>query len=267
VIQPKSFRYEEDATTGVATVTLDRPERLNALTFEVYAELRDLFAALRGREGVRAVLLTGAGKGFCSGGDVEGIIGELFSRDTRGLLEFTRMTGEVVRNMRALDRPIVASLPGVAAGAGAVLALASDLRIGCERTKFAFLFVRVGLAGADMGAAFLLPRVVGLGRATELLMLGDTIDAQTAERWGLLHQIVAQEELPAAARALAERLARGPGFALAMTKQMLNRELSMSLDDAIEAEAQAQQICMQTHDFREAFEAFTGKRKPRFEGR
>jgi enoyl-CoA hydratase/carnithine racemase len=267
MLTPKSFRYEEDHGSGVATVTLDRPERLNALTFQTYEELRDLSVELRKRQTVRVVVITGAGKGFCSGGDVDGIIGELFSRDTRGLLEFTRLTGDLVRQMRALKKPIIASLPGVAAGAGAVIALASDLRIGSERTKFAFLFVRVGLAGADMGAAFLLPRVVGLGRATELLMLGDTIDAQTAERWGLLSKLVPHDELAAATKALAERLGRGPAFALAMTKEMLDRELSMNLDQAIEAEAQAQQICMQTRDFREAYEAFTGKREPKFEGR
>jgi enoyl-CoA hydratase/carnithine racemase len=265
MIQPKGFRYQENA--GVATITLDRPERLNALTFQVYEELRDLLWALRKHDAVRAVVITGAGKGFCSGGDVEDIIGELFKRDARGLLEFTRLTGEVVRNLRALGKPVVAALPGVAAGAGAVIALASDLRIGTDRAKFAFLFVKVGLAGADMGAAFLLPRVVGLGRATELLMLGDTIDAPTAERWGLLNKIVPTEELSQTAQALAQRLAKGPSFALAITKEMLNRELSMDLDEAIEAEAQAQQICMQTKDFREAYEAFVGKREPRFEGR
>jgi enoyl-CoA hydratase/carnithine racemase len=264
---PTTFQYQEDPATGVATITLNRPERLNALTFAVYEELRDWFPVLGTRPAVRAVVLTGAGRAFCSGGDVENIIGQLFARDARGLLEFTRLTGEVVRNMRALPKPIVAALPGVAAGAGAVLALASDLRIGSERAKFAFLFVKVGLAGADMGAAFLLPRVVGLGRATELLMLGDAVDAATCERMGLLNRVVPEAELAQAARALAERLARGPGFALAMTKTMLDRELSMDLTGAIEAEAQAQQICMQTRDFREAYEAFTGKREPRFEGR
>jgi enoyl-CoA hydratase/carnithine racemase len=262
---PKSFRYVEDAT-GVATITLDRPDKLNALTFHVYEELRDVMAALAQRDSVRVVVLTGAGKAFCSGGDVEDIIGRLFERDARGLLEFTRLTGELIRNMRALRKPIITAMPGVAAGAGAVIALASDFRVGTERAKFAFLFVKVGLAGADMGAAFLLPRVIGLGRATAALMLGDTIDAETAERWGLLHKIVPEAELASATRALAERLARGPSFALAMTKEMLNRELCMDLDTAIEAEAQAQQICMGTRDFREAYEAFTGKREPRFEG-
>ncbi|HJZ85109.1 MAG TPA: enoyl-CoA hydratase family protein [Polyangia bacterium] len=264
---PRSFRYEEDPQTGVATLTLDRPQVLNALTFETYAELSEVLRALRERDSVRALVVTGAGRGFCSGGDVDAIIGQLFARDARGLLEFTRLTGEVVRNLRGLNKPVIASLPGVAAGAGAVIALASDLRIGSERAKFAFLFVKVGLAGADMGAAFLLPRVVGLGRATELLMLGDTIDAQTAERYGLLNRVVPEAELGAATRTLAERLARGPGFALAMTKEMLNRGLSMALDEAVEAEAQAQQICMQTRDFREAYEAFTAKREPQFQGR
>lgn len=266
-IAPKSFRYEEDPKTGVATITLDRPDVLNALTFDVYRELRDLFAALEHHEPARAIVLTGAGRGFCSGGDVESIIGELFKRDTKGLLEFTRLTGEVIRIMRTLRKPIIASLPGIAAGAGAVLALASDFRIGTPRARFAFLFVKVGLAGADMGAAFLLPRMIGLGRATELLMLGDTVDAQTAERYGLLNQVVPEEELRDVTRDLAERLARGPRFALAMTKEMLNRELSMDLEQAIEAEAQAQQICMQTTDFREAYEAFVAKREPKFEGR
>jgi enoyl-CoA hydratase/carnithine racemase len=267
MFQPKSFRYEEDAASAVATITLDRPERLNALTFQTYEELRDLLAALATHSPVRAVVITGAGRGFCSGGDVEAIIGQLFERDSRGLLEFTRLTGQLVRNLRALGKPVVASLPGVAAGAGAVIALASDIRLGSERAKFAFLFVKVGLAGADMGAAFLLPRVVGLGRATELLMLGDTIDAHTAERYGLLNRVVPEAELASATRHLAERLARGPAFALAMTKDLLNRGLSADLGGAIEAEAQAQQICMQTRDFREAYEAFMAKREPRFEGR
>jgi enoyl-CoA hydratase/carnithine racemase len=264
---PGSFRYHEDPATGVATLTLDRPDKLNALTFAVYEELRDLLYALRARDAVRALVITGAGKAFCSGGDVHEIIGPLLERDARALLAFTRLTGEVVRNLRGLRKPVIAALPGTAAGAGAVIALACDFRLGSQRAKFAFLFVKVGLAGADMGAAFLLPRVVGLGRATELLMLGDAIDAATAERYGLLHRVVPEAELVPAARTLAERLARGPGFALAMTKEMLDRELAMGLDEAIEAEAQAQQICMQTRDFREAFEAFRDRREPKFEGR
>jgi enoyl-CoA hydratase/carnithine racemase len=226
-----------------------------------------VLGSLAARREVRAVVLTGAGRGFCSGGDVEGIIGELVKRDAHELLAFTRLTGEVVRRLRALPQPVVAALPGIAAGAGAVLALASDFRVVADRAKFAFLFVKVGLAGADMGAAFLLPRVVGLGRATELLMLGETIDAATAERWGLVHRVVPADDLAKESRALAERLAAGPSFALAMTKQMIDRELSMDLGGAIEADAQAQQICMQTHDFREAYQAFVAKRPPSFEGR
>jgi enoyl-CoA hydratase/carnithine racemase len=265
-ITSTSFRFEL-APSGVATITLDRPEVLNALTFEVYRELTDLFHRLQREPAVRAVVLTGTGRAFCSGGDVHEIIGELVKYDGPRLLEFTRMTGELVANIRKLRKPVVAALNGTAAGAGAVIALASDLRVMADTAKFAFLFVRVGLAGADMGAAYLLPRVVGLGRATEILMLGDPVPAARCLEVGLANRVVAADQVLAEARALAERLAAGPTFAHGMTKELLNQELSMALDQAIEAEAQGQQICMQTRDFREAFEAFAHKREPRFEGR
>jgi len=261
-----SFLFELDGD-GVATVTFDRADRLNALTFEVYRELTDLFARMNGDEKVRAVVLTGAGRAFCSGGDVHDIIGELVKWDAPRLLGFTRMTGELIGNMRRLRAPIVAAVNGVAAGAGAVIALASDFRVMAESAKLAFLFVRVGLAGADMGAAYLLPRLVGLGRATELLMLGDSIPAAECARVGLASKVVPLEQVVAEARAIAVRLARGPGFALAMTKKLLDAELSMTLEQALEAEAQGQEICMQTHDFREAYQAFVDKRPPKFEGR
>jgi enoyl-CoA hydratase/carnithine racemase len=262
MIEPKSFLYE--ARDGVATITLNRPERLNALTFEVYRELTDTFSALRHAGDVRAVVITGAGRAFCSGGDVHDIIGELFERDMQGLLEFTRMTCELVRNMRALPKPVIASLNGTTAGAGACIALASDIRIASPAAKIAFLFVRVGLSGADMGAAYLLPRLVGLARATEMLYTGDFTDAQEAERIGLYNRVVPAEELAAATRSMAERMARGPSFALAMTKEMLNREMEVSLDTALEWEAQAQATCMQHPDYREAYEAFVEKREPKF---
>jgi enoyl-CoA hydratase/carnithine racemase len=260
---PDAFRYEEDG--AVATITLARPERLNALTFEVYGELRDLFAELPRRRHVRAVIVTGEGRGFCSGGDVEDIIGQLFARDMAGLLDFTRMTGAVVRNIRAVPQPVIAAVNGVAAGAGAVIALACDFRLASEAASFAFLFTKVGLAGADMGAAWLLPRVVGLARATELLMLGDRISAHDAERFGLVNAVVPAERLRDEARQLAGRLASGPSFALGMTKELLNTEMAMDLTSAIEAEAQAQAICMQTRNFREAYDAFAQKRKPVFD--
>lgn len=262
MIRANSFLYDE--REGVATITLNRPERLNALTFEVYRELTDTFAALRTEDGVRAVILTGAGRAFCSGGDVHDIIGELFSRDMQGLLEFTRMTCELVCNIRALPKPVIASLNGTTAGAGACIALASDIRIASPAAKIAFLFVRVGLSGADMGAAYLLPRVVGLAKATELLYTGDFLSAEEAERIGLYNRIVPADELADATHEFATRLARGPGFALAMTKEMLNREMEMSLDTALEWEAQAQATCMQHPDYREAYEAFVEKREPRF---
>ncbi|HKP85975.1 MAG TPA: enoyl-CoA hydratase family protein [Blastocatellia bacterium] len=261
-ITPKSFLYEERG--NVAFITFDRPDRLNSLTFEVYRELTDAFVALRSRDDVRAVVIAGRGRGFCSGGDVEDIIGELFSRDMSGLLEFTRMTCELIRNIRALAKPVIASLNGTVAGAGAVIALACDLRIAAETAKIAFLFVRVGLAGADMGAAFLLPKVVGLSKATEMLFTGDFVSAKEAAEIGLYNKVVAAGELETETDQWAERLAAGPGFALAMTKAALNRELHMSLEAALEAESEAQAICMLNPDFREAYEAFVEKRKPKF---
>ena len=252
---------------GVATLTFNRPEVMNALTFEVYAQLRDLFETLRYDEAVRVVVLTGAGDNFCSGGDVHQIIGELLKRDMEGHLEFTRMTGAVVQNMRLLDKPIIAALNGMTAGAGAVLALASDLRIASEKARLAFLFTRVGLTGADMGAAYLLPRVVGMGRAFELLLLGETIEASTAERYGLVNRVVPHGDLLPAAYEWARRLAQGPTLAISMTKHMLNRELNMDLVAAIEAEAQAQALMLMGEDHRIFYEAFQGKVQPRFIGK
>ena len=262
---PSSFRFEVRDQVGL--ITLNRPEQLNALTFEVYAELRDLFRDLERDDSVKSVVITGEGRGFCSGGDVNSIIGELFSRDMPGLVEFTRMTCDLIRNMRALRKPIIAALNGTAAGAGSVIALASDLRVASEKAKIAFLFVKVGLAGADMGAAFLLPRIVGVGRATELLMFGDAIDAATAERYGLYNKVVPPERVLEESLAWAKRLAEGPTFALGMTKELLNGELSMDLWNALDNEARAQAVCMQTKDFREAYEAFTEKRPARFTGK
>ena len=259
------FLYEVD--DGVATLTFNRPEVMNALTFEVYAQLRDLFEALRHDQEVGAIVLTGAGDNFCSGGDVHEIIGELLKRDMKGHLEFTRMTGAVVQNMRLLDKPIIAALNGMTAGAGAVIALAADLRIASEKARFAFLFTKVGLTGADMGAGYLLPRVVGLGRASELLMLGDTIDAATAERYGLVNRIVAHDDLLPSSNAWARRLAEGPTFAISMTKHMINHELSMDLVSAIEAEAQAQALMLMGDDHRSFYEAFEAKERPKFTGR
>jgi enoyl-CoA hydratase/carnithine racemase len=253
-MNPTSFRYVEDG--GIATITLDRPDRLNALTFEVYAELRDLLAYLADHEPVKAIIVTGEGRGFCSGGDVDAIIGRLLEQDMPQLLAFTRMTGALIRNIRAVPKPVIAAINGVAAGAGAVIALASDFRIAVPSASLAFLFTKVGLAGADMGAAYLLPRVVGLARATELLMLGDTISAEEALHIGLVNRVVPPATLMAESRALADRLARGPSFALAMTKTLLNQELDIDFASAIEAEAQGQAICLQTQSFREAYEAF-----------
>lgn len=261
--QPSSFIFERDAT-GIATITLNRPERLNALTFEVYRELTDTFAALRNEQDVRVVIITGAGRAFCSGGDVHDIIGELFDRDMEGLLEFTRMTCELVRNIRTLPLPVIASLNGTTAGAGACIALASDIRLASEDAKIAFLFVKVGLSGADMGAAYLLPRIVGLSKATELLFTGDFVSATEAERIGLYNKVVPAEQLAETTTRFAEALARGPAFAIAKTKEMLNRELHMNLETALESEAQAQAICMQHPDYREAYEAFVGKREAKF---
>ncbi|HEU5228783.1 MAG TPA: enoyl-CoA hydratase family protein [Ktedonobacteraceae bacterium] len=259
------FLYE--VNDGIATLTFNRPEVMNALTFEVYAQLRDLFEALRYDDAVHAIVLTGAEDNFCSGGDVNLIIGELLKRDMKGHLEFTRMTGAVVRNMRLLDKPIIAALNGMTAGAGSVLALASDLRIASEKARFAFLFTKVGLTGADMGAGYLLPKVVGMGRAFELLLLGDTIDAATAERYGLANRVVPHADLLPTAYQWAKRLAQGPTLAISMTKHMVNNELHMDLNSAIEAEAQAQALMLMGEDHRLFYEAFTQKEKPRFTGR
>jgi enoyl-CoA hydratase/carnithine racemase len=264
MIKPTSFLYER-TVDGVATITLNRPERLNALTFEVYRELTDTFAVLRTETDIRVVVITGSGRAFCSGGDVHDIIGELFNRDMEGLLEFTQMTCELVRNIRALPKPVIASLNGTTAGAGACIALAADIRIASEQAKIAFLFVKVGLSGADMGAAYLLPRAVGLSKATELLYTGDFISAQEAERIGLYNRVVPGDQLAGVTRELAVRLAQGPAFALAKTKELLDREANMNLDTALGCEAQAQAICMQHPDYREAYEAFVAKRTPHFE--
>ena len=250
----------------VATVTLNRPERKNPLTFDSYAELVAIFRALAADAEVKTVLVTGAGGNFCSGGDVFEIIGPLLDRDMAGLLDFTRMTGDLVKAMRACPQPIVAAVDGVCAGAGAILAMASDLRLGTARSRTAFLFTRVGLAGCDMGACAILPRIIGQGRASELLFTGRSMDGVEAERWGFLNRLVEPEALLDEATALARSLADGPTFAHAMTKRMLHQEWDMGVDQAIEAEAQAQAVCMQTRDFRRAYEAFAAKSRPVFEG-
>jgi len=260
---PETFLYEQ--SDGIATITLNRPERLNAITFEVYRELTDFFATLRDQKAVRVIVITGAGRAFCSGGDVRDIIGALQGRDAEGLLDFTRLTCELIHNMRALPKPIIASLNGTTAGAGACIALASDIRIAAEEAKIAFIFVKVGLAGTDMGATYLLPRVVGLAKATELLMTGEFISAQEAERIGLYNRVVPRAQLEAATRELAQKLAQGPALGLAKTKEMLNRELHMGFESALEAEAVAQALCMQTPDFKEAHAAFLEKREAKFE--
>ncbi len=264
-LTPKSFRYSLDSATAVATIRLDRPERLNALTFEVYTELRDTFRALDREPGVRSVVITGTGRAFCTGGDVQDIIGALFSRDYDGLLEFTRLTCDLILSIRECRRPVVAALNGTVAGAGAVIAAASDIRIAAESAKIAFLFSKVGLAGADMGAAWLLPRIIGSGHAAELLMLGDFITAERAAQIGLYNRVVPGEQLMAEATEFATRLARGPAEALGVTKQALNVEAAMDLVSALEYEAQAQAACMQHPNFREAYEAFRDKRDARFE--
>lgn len=263
-IQPKSFRFSLDAATGVATITLDRPERLNALTFEVYQELRDAFPALDRDPTVRAIVITGSGRGFCSGGDVEDIIGALFGRDYEGLLRFTSMTCDLVRQMRRCGKPVIAALNGTVAGAGAVIATACDLRIASPAAKIAFLFVKVGLSGADMGVAWMLPRIVGRSHATELLMTGDFIDAGRAAEIGLYNRVVPAEQLMAEATAFAEKLARGPQASLAATKHALDDEAHVSLEQALEMEAEIQARLMEHPDYREAYEAFREKRPARF---
>ncbi|MGZ8337672.1 MAG: enoyl-CoA hydratase family protein [Allosphingosinicella sp.] len=261
---PLHFGWRFD--DGVATVTLDRPERKNPLTFESYAELRDTFRELVYAKAVKAVVVTGAGGNFSSGGDVHEIIGPLTERTMPGLLEFTRMTGDLVKAMRGCPQPIVAAIDGVCVGAGAIVAMASDMRIATPEAKTAFLFTRVGLAGCDMGACAILPRLIGQGRASELLFTGRVMSAEEGERWGFHNKLVPAERLVEEAQALARGLAAGPNFAHGITKTQLNMEWSVSLETAIEMEAQAQAICMATADFRRAFEAFADKRKPVFEG-
>lgn len=259
------FRVER--TDGVVTVTFTRPDKLNALTFESYADLRDLFAELPHRDDSRVVVLRGEGRAFCSGGDVNEIIGATLSMHPDELLAFTTMTGDVVRAMRESPAPVVAAIHGTAAGAGSVLALASDFRVMARTATFAFLFTKVGLAGADMGAAYLLPRLVGLGRATKLLMLGDPLTAVQAEEWGLVSDLVDDDDVDATAHALAERLASGPWQGYSATKRLLTRELDMSLSGAVELEAMAQALLMKGDDYREFHAAFTGKRPPQWTGR
>ena len=258
------FRYAVEGR--VATILLDRPERKNPLTFDSYAELRDLFQRMRHADDVRAIVLAGEGGNFCSGGDVHEIIGPLIGLKAPELLMFTRMTGDLVKAMRACPQPIVAAIDGVCAGAGAILAMASDIRIGTARSKVAFLFNRVGLAGCDMGACAMLPRIVGQGRASELLYTGRSLGGEEAERWGFLNRLVDPDRLLAEAQSFAAGLASGPSFANGITKSMLHQEWSMSIDQAIEAEAQSQAICMLTEDFARAYRAFAAKQRPVFEG-
>lgn len=258
--------FDFEVSNGVATVTLSRPDKLNALTFDTYADLRDLLAELPHRDDVRVLVLTGRGRGFCSGGDVEEIIGELRAMRPAQLLEFTRMTGAVVRALRECPLPVIAAVNGVAAGAGSVIALASDFRLLSRSASFAFLFTRVGLAGADMGSAYLLPRLVGLGRATELLILGDKIDAGHAERIGLATQVVDDGDLPGVTDRLARRLADGPALAYATTKVLLTRELDMDLGSAVELEAMTQALLMKSDDHAEFYAAWSAGRRPQWRG-
>ena len=261
----RHFRFE--CADGIATVTLDRPDKLNALTFDSYADLRDLLAELPHRGDARVLVLRGSGRAFCSGGDVHEIIGATLAMGQDELLAFTRMTGEVIRGMRECPIPIIAGVQGMAAGAGAVIALAADFRVATPAARFAFLFTKVGLSGGDMGAAYLLPRLVGLGRATQLLMLGDTIDAAHAERIGLISELVAEDELDVAVDRLAKRLATGPSHAYAQTKALLTREQDMSLSAALELEAMTQALLMTGKDYAEFHAAFTEGRDPRWQGR
>jgi enoyl-CoA hydratase/carnithine racemase len=262
----KGRHFEYQVTDQTASITLNRAERKNPLTFDSYAELRDLFRAMSEASDIKAVILTGAGGNFCSGGDVHEIIGPLTKLDMPGLLAFTRLTGDLVKAMRSCPQPVIAAIDGVCAGAGAILAMASDLRLGTPRSEIAFLFTRVGLAGCDMGACAVLPRIIGLGRATELLLTGRSISAEEAERWGFLNRLCASEVLLTEAMALASDLTSGPTFAHAMTKRMLQQEWNMGVDEAIDAEAQAQAICMATNDFHRAYHAFVNKQKPEFKG-
>jgi enoyl-CoA hydratase/carnithine racemase len=267
-IQPQHFGWSVEGR--VATVTINRPERKNPLTFESYRELSDTFHKLRHVEEIKAIVITGAGENFCSGGDVHEIIGPLVRMREEGrmdrLLEFTRLTGELVRTMRHCPQPIVAAVDGICAGAGAILAMASDLRLGTPRSRVAFLFTRVGLSGADMGACAILPRIIGQGRASELLYTGRFLEAEEAERWGFYNRLVEPERLMDEAMGLARSIATGPTFAHAVTKRQLHHEWGLGVDEAIEAEAQAQAICMQTEDFARAYRAFAAKEKPTFEG-
>jgi enoyl-CoA hydratase/carnithine racemase len=262
----RARHFEWEAHDGVATITLNRPERKNPLTFDSYAELRDLFGQLKYAHDVHAVVLAGSGDNFCSGGDVHEIIGPLVRLKAPELLMFTRMTGDLVKAMRACPQPIVAAIDGVCAGAGAIMAMASDLRLGTARSKTAFLFNRVGLAGCDMGACAILPRIIGQGRASELLYTGRSMSGEEAERWGFFNRLCAPESLHADAATLARDIAAGPTFANGITKTMLHQEWAMTIDQAIEAEAQAQAICMLTEDFSRAYHAFVAKSKPVFEG-
>jgi len=259
--------FDLDVSGGVATVTLNRPDKLNALTFDVYADLRDLLAELPHRGDARVVVITGQGRGFCSGGDVEEIIGELQKMAAAELLEFTRMTGAVVKALRECPLPVIAAVNGVAAGAGSVIALASDFRLLAESASFAFLFTKVGLAGADMGSAYLLPRLVGLGRATELLILGDKVDAARADQIGLATKVVPNETLADEAQALAKRLADGPALAYSTTKVLLTRELDMDLGSSIELEAMTQALLMKSDDHAEFYAAWSAGRRPQWTGR
>ncbi len=266
----KARHFKWEVSGKVATITLDRPDRKNPLTFESYAELRDLFRQLPYAADVKSIVITGSGGNFCSGGDVHEIIGPLVrmqeADDMAGLLAFTRMTGDLVKAMRHCPQPIVAAIDGICAGAGAILAMASDMRIGTPRAKTGFLFVRVGLAGADMGACAILPRIIGQGRASELLYTGRMMTADEGDRWGFFNRLVAPEQVLADAQALAKEIADGPTFANGITKTCLHQEWSMDVDSAIEAEAQAQAICMQTKDYGRAYRAFVAKGKPVFEG-
>ncbi len=264
-INPEHFLWELD-DEGVAIVTLNRPERKNPLTFDSYAELRDTFRSLVNNQDVKAIVITGAGENFCSGGDVHEIIGPLTKMDMQDLLKFTRMTGDLVKAIRHCPQPVIGAIDGICAGAGAAIAMACDLRYGTARTKTAFLFTRVGLAGADMGACAILPRIIGQGRASELLFTGRSMSAEEGERWGFLNALFEPEELIRNSVASARKLAAGPNFAHGITKNQLNLEWDMSIDEAIEAEAQAQAICMQTADFERAYHAFVKKEKPKFEG-
>jgi enoyl-CoA hydratase/carnithine racemase len=262
--QPRHFQWTQEERVGV--ITLNRPERKNPLTFESYAELRDLFRALVQTRDVRAIVITGAGGNFCSGGDVHEIIGPLTKMDATGLRNFTRMTGDLVKAMRACPQPIVAAVDGVCAGAGAIIAMASDFRLGTARAKTAFLFTRVGLAGCDMGACAILPRIIGQGRASELLFTGRAMSADEGLAWGFFNRLTSPETVLSESLQLATEMAQGPTFAHAMTKKMLHAEWAMSVDDAIDAEAEAQAVCMETQDFHRAYHAFVAKQKPKFEG-